>query len=204
MLRPSLPGPVPRPGSGSARRHFGGLLQQRVVQIGVIAPGQLLERLGDRDHRRGEVRDPDEGQQQPDDPEDMIVGEERDQRQQRHDLHLHHIGAMRHALGQSMQPEVEVADQEHRQNQKHRDAVEEPVGLTRRGDENRQMLRRDRMQQQLLGCSHLACLQGAVQCRRHHTPTTGSGGASGARFTLHHDLVEPLTAPVARDPVRST
>ncbi len=76
----------------------------------------------------------------------MIVGEERDQRQDADDLQLHFAGAMRHVLGQSVQAQVKDADHKDHQQDEDDHHVEENVGLTRRGDERRQMGNRSRMQ----------------------------------------------------------
>ncbi|MNL75358.1 hypothetical protein D3C87_2011520 [compost metagenome] len=52
---------------------------------------------------------------------------------------------MRHLLGQSMKAQVERADHEDRDQQKHQDDVEQNVGLPGRGDEHRQVFYRLRM-----------------------------------------------------------
>ena len=39
------------------------------------------------------------------------------------------VGPVRHALGQGVEPEVEIADHEHRRQQEHDDDVEQDVGL---------------------------------------------------------------------------
>ncbi|MNG40206.1 hypothetical protein D3C84_1286840 [compost metagenome] len=73
------------------------------------------------------------------------MGKQRDQRQHRHEFELRLARPMRHLLGQSMQAQVERADHEDRDQQKHQDDVEQNVGLPGRGDEHRQVFYRLRM-----------------------------------------------------------
>ncbi len=61
----------------------------------------------------------------------MVVGKERDQRQNRDDFHLHFIRLMRDALGHGMELEVEIADDENHHQDQHDDDDEEVVGLPR-------------------------------------------------------------------------
>ena len=81
----------------------------------------------------------DESKQQGRDPEDMVVGEQRDQREHRHDLHLHLVGPVRHPLRQRMKAKIEVADEKDVAISRTMVTTNRTVGLARAGDEDRQM-----------------------------------------------------------------
>ncbi|WJH41995.1 hypothetical protein N7E02_17455 [Aliirhizobium terrae] len=59
----------------------------------------------------------------------MIVGEERDQREDRDDLHLHFVRPMSYAFRHRVQLEVEVSYNQNDQDEKHDDRGEQIVGL---------------------------------------------------------------------------
>ena len=82
-----------------------------------------------------------ERQQQPDDPVNMVVREQGDQRQDGNDFILHLLGPMGHVLGKGMKTQIQDPDQEHDQGQKDHHDIHENVGFTWSRDEKRQMVR---------------------------------------------------------------
>ena len=119
---------------------------------GELESGNLLHAARNPLERRAEVGDLDERQDQADDPEDVQVGEQGDQAQDRHDLHLHFLGLVREVLGQRVQPEEEDAKRDDAERQEYAHHDHEHVRLTRRGDEHRQMFDGLRMKN---GVSHV-------------------------------------------------
>ncbi|MCY1247142.1 hypothetical protein D9M72_604420 [compost metagenome] len=65
------------------------------------------------------------------------MGEQRDQRQHRHDLELRLAPSMGHLLRQRVKAQVEGADHEDRQQQENQDDIEEDIALSGSGDEHR-------------------------------------------------------------------
>jgi hypothetical protein len=71
----------------------------------------------------------------------MNVREKRQQSQNSHDFELKLLRFVRHPLGQAVQSQVEIADRKDCGNQNDTHHNHENVGLTRRCDERRQMVR---------------------------------------------------------------
>ena len=71
--------------------------------------------------------------------------EERQQRQDRDDLHLKPVGPMRHPFGESVQLEVKVPDGKNHDDEKHHHPDEEAVGPSRGGNEPGQVVRGQRV-----------------------------------------------------------
>ena len=80
------------------------------------------------------IRQVDRREQQRRDPEDVVMGEERNQRQDGDKLKMRAPLAMGHLLGQGVQLEVEDPQSENQQDDKNRHDDEERVGLS--GDGN--------------------------------------------------------------------
>lgn len=105
----------------------------------------LLNRARDAAKEAAKIRDVDECQQQTGDPKDVHVREEREQAEDGDDLELDLMPFMRHALRQRVQAQEQNAEPEDTQDKQDRHRDHEGVGLTRRGDEHRQMLGRGGM-----------------------------------------------------------
>jgi hypothetical protein len=96
--------------------------------------------VGDAAHRRAEIRQVDQGQQQSRNPEDMHVGEKRNQAEDGDDLELQLLRFVRHALGQAVQFPVQGAHPQegrHKEKAHHHHQGVRPVGT---GNEKRQMM----------------------------------------------------------------
>ena len=89
--------------------------------------------------RRDDVRKIDQGENQPGDPEQMHVGEQRQQPEDRNDFELQLL--VSETLGQRMQSEEDDADAEHGCDHDERRDHRQDVGLAGRGDEPRQVVR---------------------------------------------------------------
>ena len=74
------------------------------------------------------------------------MGEEREQGQHAHELHLNLARPVRHVLGERVEAEVEEPHREHDDDEEDDHRVEQAVGLSWRRDEERQMVGRGRMQ----------------------------------------------------------
>ena len=74
--------------------------------------GQSFDRAGDTGQEIAEIGNVDEGNQQPDDPENMHVREERDQAETGDELELNFLCLVRDVLGQRMQAEVQNAEKQ--------------------------------------------------------------------------------------------
>src|SRR3954470_15739836 len=72
----------------------------------------LVNRSRDSAQRRAEIGQIDHGKKQPDYPKEMVVREERQQTEHRHDLKLKLLRLVRHPLRQRMQMQIDVADRE--------------------------------------------------------------------------------------------
>ena len=94
-----------------------------------VAAGEPFERQRDRVHRGREVGQLDQREQQRRDPEDAVVGEERQQREHGDELQLHLVGAMRHVLGQRVELQVDQADRNDGDEQKDGHHRHQPVRL---------------------------------------------------------------------------
>ncbi len=88
----------------------------------------------------------DEGDQEGGDPEDVVVGEEREQGQHAHDLNLNLACPVRDVLGERMEAKVEEPHGEHDDDEEDDHRVEQAVRLTGCRDEERQMVGSGRVQ----------------------------------------------------------
>jgi hypothetical protein len=92
-----------------------------------ITTRKLFERQRHRVHRQREVRQLDECEQEGRNPEDVVVSEEREQRQNSDELKLHLVGPVRHVLGEGVEPEIDQADGDDGDNQKGQHHGHQPV-----------------------------------------------------------------------------
>src|ERR1700676_4181540 len=112
-----------------------GALADRPGCLGAwLSPG-LLDRSRDPAQRRAEVGQIDHGQQQPDHPEQMDVGKERQQAQHRHDFELQLLRLVRHLLRQGVQPQIKIAYPQNGNEQNDAHNHHQGVGVTGSGDE---------------------------------------------------------------------
>ena len=140
------------------------------------AARDLRDGACDAAQRRAEIGQVDHGQQQPRDPEQMDVGKERQQAENGDDLELQLLRFVRHALGQRVQPQIDVADRQNGSDQDDANDHHQDVRVTRRGDKRGQMMRRVRMKQ---------LAQAALHSRKQMRETKTSGKPSLARV-FHH------------------
>src|SRR5580704_1736276 len=107
--------------------------------------GEFLDRPRDSPQRRAKIGKFNEREYQADHPENMHMREQRDQAQDGDDLELQLLRPMRHPLGQRVEAEEQKTKSQDgkRQDDGHDDHKD--IGLARRGDERRQMMRRGRV-----------------------------------------------------------
>ena len=99
-----------------------------------------LNEFGDRIDGCREIRKLDHREKQGRNPEDVVVGEQREESEDRHDLNLDRAGTVRPSFGQGMELKVEIADRDHHRDQEDAHRDEQRVALAGRGDEPGQMV----------------------------------------------------------------
>jgi hypothetical protein len=121
-------------------RKFGGGFSSASPRRGV---GYALDGISNAAHRRAKIWQVNHGQQQANYPKDMQMGEKRNQSKNGNDLELQFVGPVRHALGQAVQLQVQIAypkDHHHNKDAHYHYQDVRPVSA---GNEKRQMMRGD-------------------------------------------------------------
>jgi hypothetical protein len=100
----------------------------------------FLDRSSDAPKRCTEIRKIYEGEQQTRDPEEVDMGKQRKQTQDRYDLKLELLRLVGYPLWQAMQPEVEISDTKNCGDQHETHSDHQYIRVARCGNEEREMV----------------------------------------------------------------
>ena len=100
-----------------------------IIAAGRLA-GQFFHRPCDPAQRRDEIGQVDHGKEQPDHPEQVIVGKKRQQAQHSHDFELQLLRLVRHSLWQGVQMQIKIADHQNGTDQRDANNDHQDIGVT--------------------------------------------------------------------------
>ena len=135
-----------------------------------VLSSNVFNRLCDARDGGQEVGQIDKGENESREPEDVLIGEQREQAKNGNDIELHFLRPVRHPFGERMDGEKQDADAYDAKHHKPHDDIKQHIGLAGRRDEERQIMRHRWME--LIG-----------QCTFSHVlaqaPTVTASGPSG-------------------------
>lgn len=129
--------PPLRRGAASCSGSFSVTGGQRL--IGASLSGCRLQRRGDRVGRSQEIGYPKRRDQDRGHPEQIVVGKQRQQRQDAHHLQLGIVAFMSHSFRHGVQTKIQNTDQQNHRNREHGHEGEKKITVVCRRDVGRQM-----------------------------------------------------------------